>query len=105
MGNIFSACAIQKICIFCEGFGSESILFLTSLFMKHCTYIKVRPHVYVKILIFFDGLYCVGFINLVGAAASVRGQRIGLSIGLIRVTETECSLIKVALLNKRWKDG
>jgi hypothetical protein len=32
-------------------------------------------------LTFVDGLHCVGFINLIGVVASVRGRRLVLSIG------------------------
>jgi hypothetical protein len=41
---VFSAGAIQRISVFGEDFGSDSILFLTILSMKQCMYVDVMPH-------------------------------------------------------------
>jgi hypothetical protein len=57
--------------------------------------------VLMKMLTFFGGLFCIGFINIVDIVACVRRQRLALSIGSFRVSSTwrrrpESSLRNVA---------
>jgi nitrogen fixation protein FixH len=76
MDTTFSAGAIQKkiVILMTALVLTVFFFFLASLSMKQCTghtCVKIQG---VKMLTFFDGLYCVGVISSVGAVASVRGQ-------------------------------